>query len=197
MSGRSGRRWGDKAHVKITLNHGASQKELLTKLKVNKMFMSGTKSFIWFRIWLNNIYTRNRGAWNVIRVETRICRGRGLGNKFKHVHINFYFDFCPESRSHSHRHSHSRSPGSAFCSAHLVVQFYELWNPDIMTEDLLTVCVLVLVSRVCVCVCGIIASFSRIACSCPAPQPPLKLVMCPAQPHSSPLNAQLTANWID
>lgn len=37
---------GDKAHVKITLNHGASQKELLTKLKVNKMFMSRTQSFI-------------------------------------------------------------------------------------------------------------------------------------------------------
>lgn len=34
------------ACVEITLNHGASQKALLTKLKVNKMFMSGTQSFI-------------------------------------------------------------------------------------------------------------------------------------------------------
>lgn len=46
------KRKGDRARththrcVEITLNHGASQKALLTKLKVNKMFMSGTQSFI-------------------------------------------------------------------------------------------------------------------------------------------------------
>lgn len=146
-----------RTHLKITLNHGASQKELLTKLKVNKMFMSGTQSFIWFRIWLNNIYTRNRGTLpetlSASSPESVVypspsppspaLTSPGLlqrrGNKFKHVHINVYFDFCREPQSFA---SVSTAATHTICPrpAHLVVQFYELWNADVMTEDLLTVC---------------------------------------------------------
>lgn len=149
--------------VEITLNHGASQKALLTKLKVNKMFMSGTQSFIWFRIWLNNIYTRNRGALpetlSQLRSPESVVYSPVLAHKDGAINSNMCTSIfiSISAEPHSQR---STNPMYGADPRSLPTWWFNFMNCEMRTSWQY------LFERVCVCVCESLSAWCVVAELC-------------------------------